>query len=201
MAGYSEADNVRDAAAGAEDVPRHQHHAGHRDRTHPRRGARRRFGTGCRVRHRRRRRGGDFRVHRNQARHPAGDDLAVRPAEDRRLGGARAVSHRRCDSMPRGRRTSASSTRWCRWPSSTPPSPRYVSEALSASPTAVARAKALIPRVLGQSPADVMAITAEAIAAQRVSPEGQDGLTAFLDQGHARLGGSQVAFAHRQTRE
>lgn len=57
---------------------------------------------------------------------------------------------------------------------------RYVVESLSASPTAVARAKALIPRVLGRAPADVMTITAEAIAAQRVSPEGQEGLNAFL---------------------
>jgi methylglutaconyl-CoA hydratase len=60
---------------------------------------------------------------------------------------------------------------------------QYVREALSASPTAVARAKALIPRVAGRAPADVMAITAEAIAAQRVSPEGQDGLKAFLNKG------------------
>ncbi len=57
---------------------------------------------------------------------------------------------------------------------------KYVDEALSASPAAVARAKALIPRVLGRQPGDVMDITAEAIAAQRVSPEGQEGLTAFL---------------------
>jgi methylglutaconyl-CoA hydratase len=60
---------------------------------------------------------------------------------------------------------------------------QYVREALSASPTAVARAKALIPRVAGRPPAEVMAITAEAIAAQRVSPEGQDGLQAFLTKG------------------
>jgi methylglutaconyl-CoA hydratase len=58
----------------------------------------------------------------------------------------------------------------------------YVNEALSASPTAVARAKALIPRVLGRAPADVIDVTADAIAAQRVSPEGQDGLKAFLDK-------------------
>jgi methylglutaconyl-CoA hydratase len=57
---------------------------------------------------------------------------------------------------------------------------RYVSEALGAAPTAVARSKALIPRVLGQPPGEVMAVTAEAIAAQRVSPEGQEGLNAFL---------------------
>ena len=59
---------------------------------------------------------------------------------------------------------------------------RYVNEALSASPTAVARAKALIPRVLGRSPSDVIDITAEAIAAQRVSADGQEGLTAFLQK-------------------
>ena len=58
----------------------------------------------------------------------------------------------------------------------------YVTEALSAAPTAVARAKALIPRVLGRQPADVMDLTAEAIAAQRVSPEGQEGLNAFLQK-------------------
>jgi methylglutaconyl-CoA hydratase len=56
----------------------------------------------------------------------------------------------------------------------------YVQESLGASPTAVARAKALIPNVLGKSPADVIGITADAIAAQRVSPEGQEGLNAFL---------------------
>lgn len=60
---------------------------------------------------------------------------------------------------------------------------QYVSEALSASPTAVARAKALIPRVAGRGPADVIGITAEAIAAQRVSAEGQDGLNAFINKG------------------
>jgi methylglutaconyl-CoA hydratase len=58
----------------------------------------------------------------------------------------------------------------------------YVTEALSASPTAVTRSKALIPRVLGRAPADVIDITAEAIAAQRVSPEGQEGLNAFLNK-------------------
>jgi methylglutaconyl-CoA hydratase len=59
---------------------------------------------------------------------------------------------------------------------------RYVAEALTASPTAVARAKRLIPNVLGHSPADVMDITADAIATQRVSPEGQEGLKAFLEK-------------------
>src|SRR5215213_5432341 len=58
----------------------------------------------------------------------------------------------------------------------------YVREALGASPTAVARAKALIPNVLGQAPADVIGITADAIATQRVSAEGQEGLKAFLEK-------------------
>src|SRR5687768_15822349 len=59
---------------------------------------------------------------------------------------------------------------------------RYVDEALSASPTAVARSKALIARVLGRAPGEVIEITAEAIAAQRVSPEGQEGLNSFLNK-------------------
>lgn len=59
---------------------------------------------------------------------------------------------------------------------------RFVGEALTASPTAVARAKSLIQHVLGQPPAGVMAITADAIATQRVSAEGQEGLKAFLEK-------------------
>ena len=57
---------------------------------------------------------------------------------------------------------------------------RYVTEGLSASPSGLAAAKALIPRVWGLSPAAAIGITAEAIATQRVSSEGQEGLTAFL---------------------
>jgi methylglutaconyl-CoA hydratase len=59
---------------------------------------------------------------------------------------------------------------------------KYVDEIATASPSAVAAAKALIPRVWGRSPFDAMAITADAIASQRVSPEGQEGLRAFLDK-------------------
>lgn len=59
---------------------------------------------------------------------------------------------------------------------------RYVRESLGASPTAIARAKALIAKVLGQSPADVIDLTADAIATQRVSPDGQEGLKAFLEK-------------------
>lgn len=58
----------------------------------------------------------------------------------------------------------------------------YVKELLSASPTGIAAAKALIPAVLGKSPEDAIGITSHAIASQRVSPEGQDGLKAFLDK-------------------
>jgi len=58
----------------------------------------------------------------------------------------------------------------------------YVREALLASPSAVAAAKGLIPQVAGQRPDDVAALTARAIAAQRVSPEGQEGLRAFLER-------------------
>lgn len=63
---------------------------------------------------------------------------------------------------------------------------RYVDELLSAAPSGIAASKRLIPVIWGRSPADTRAITAEAIAAQRVSPEGQDGLRAFLDKRPAR---------------
>jgi methylglutaconyl-CoA hydratase len=59
---------------------------------------------------------------------------------------------------------------------------RYTDELLTAAPSAVAAAKALIPRVAGQSAADALAITSEAIASQRVAPEGQEGLRAFLEK-------------------
>jgi len=57
-----------------------------------------------------------------------------------------------------------------------------VAEFATSSPTAVARAKALIPQVAALSLADATAPTANAIAAQRVSPEGQEGLRAFLER-------------------
>ena len=59
---------------------------------------------------------------------------------------------------------------------------RYVAEILSAAPTAVAAAKRLIPHVWGQRPENVADVTARAIASQRVSPEGQEGLRAFLEK-------------------
>jgi methylglutaconyl-CoA hydratase len=63
---------------------------------------------------------------------------------------------------------------------------RYVAELLSAAPTAVAAAKALVPRIWGRPAEEAMRMTAQAIAAQRVSPEGQEGLRAFLDKRRPR---------------
>ena len=59
---------------------------------------------------------------------------------------------------------------------------RHVKELLSAGPAAVAAAKALIPNVWGRPIADAMPMTAAAIAARRISPEGQEGLKAFLEK-------------------
>lgn len=58
----------------------------------------------------------------------------------------------------------------------------YVGELLSASKSGIAAAKVLIPRVWGLSAQEAMEITAAAIAEQRVSPEGQEGLRAFLEK-------------------
>jgi len=59
---------------------------------------------------------------------------------------------------------------------------RLVSELKSSGPTAIARAKILIATVSTLSPDDAMQYTAETIAALRVSPEGQEGLHAFLEK-------------------
>ncbi len=62
----------------------------------------------------------------------------------------------------------------------------YVNEMLSAAPDALATAKALIPRVWARGASDAAGLTAEAIAARRVSEEGQEGLRAFLDKRKAK---------------
>jgi methylglutaconyl-CoA hydratase len=59
---------------------------------------------------------------------------------------------------------------------------RYVDEALSAAPTAVAAAKRLLPQVWGRRPEEVAELTAATIADQRASAEGQEGLRAFLEK-------------------
>jgi methylglutaconyl-CoA hydratase len=63
---------------------------------------------------------------------------------------------------------------------------RYVSEVLTASPSGLAASKALIPQVWGRTARDAMALTVDAIAAQRVSAEGQEGLRAFLEKRQPR---------------
>ena len=58
----------------------------------------------------------------------------------------------------------------------------YVRDLLTSAPGAIAGAKRLIAAVAGRAPADVAALTAATIADQRVSPEGQDGMRAFLEK-------------------
>jgi methylglutaconyl-CoA hydratase len=58
----------------------------------------------------------------------------------------------------------------------------YVQEFSTAGPEAVAAAKALIHVVWERAVEDTEPITARAIAARRVSKEGQEGLTAFLEK-------------------
>ena len=59
---------------------------------------------------------------------------------------------------------------------------RRIAEVCTAGPEAIAAAKLLVRRVLDNSYADSRAITTQAIAKQRVSPEGQEGLRAFLER-------------------
>jgi methylglutaconyl-CoA hydratase len=57
-----------------------------------------------------------------------------------------------------------------------------VREILTASPAAVAMAKALIRQVWSEGPEEAAATTAAAIAKARVSADGQEGLRAFLEK-------------------
>ena len=59
---------------------------------------------------------------------------------------------------------------------------RHVAAFLKASPSAIAATKALLRAVAGRPAADVVALTVDAIASQRVSPEGQEGMRAFLEK-------------------
>ena len=58
----------------------------------------------------------------------------------------------------------------------------HVREILTAGPEAIAAAKALIPHVWRAGMDDATAITAAAIAARRISTEGQEGMKAFLEK-------------------
>ena len=58
----------------------------------------------------------------------------------------------------------------------------YVEEVLAAGPEALAAAKALIRDVWGRPIEEAQPITAHTLAKRRVSAEGQEGLTAFLQK-------------------
>ncbi len=57
---------------------------------------------------------------------------------------------------------------------------KYVNDLMTSAPEAVAAAKRLIAEVSTRTPASASAYTIDAIAARRVSPEGQEGMKAFL---------------------
>jgi methylglutaconyl-CoA hydratase len=57
-----------------------------------------------------------------------------------------------------------------------------VRELMSSGPTAIALSKDLIRRVACEMPDNVIGLTSETIAQQRVSPEGQEGMRAFLEK-------------------
>jgi methylglutaconyl-CoA hydratase len=59
---------------------------------------------------------------------------------------------------------------------------RYVGEIIAGGPEAIRTAKTLIRQIARLSPADALPLTAETIAERRVSPEGQEGLRAFLEK-------------------
>ncbi len=61
----------------------------------------------------------------------------------------------------------------------------YVKELLSSGPSGLAAAKRLIARVWESSSLEAISITAEAIALQRVSDEGQEGMRAFMEKRRA----------------
>lgn len=57
---------------------------------------------------------------------------------------------------------------------------KYVNDLLTSAPEAVAAAKVLIAEVATRSPTSAAECTIDAIASRRVSPEGQEGMSAFL---------------------
>ena len=120
------------------------------------------------------------RVHRGEARHPAGGDLAVRAREDRPVGGARAVPDR---GAIRGRARQGDRPGPCgRRPTriSIGSSRSTSNDLVTSAPEAVAAAKQLIAEVATRDATGATEYTIEAIAERRVSPEGQEGMTAFL---------------------
>lgn len=59
---------------------------------------------------------------------------------------------------------------------------RHVAQFLKAAPSAVAATKRLLSEVAGRPPGEVLEQTVNAIATQRVSAEGQEGMRAFLQK-------------------
>jgi methylglutaconyl-CoA hydratase len=59
---------------------------------------------------------------------------------------------------------------------------KKVDAVLQSSPHAIAAAKQLLRDIAGRTPSEAAALTTTCIAALRVSPEGQEGLHAFLDK-------------------
>lgn len=64
---------------------------------------------------------------------------------------------------------------------------RRLAELQTAGPAAIAAAKLVVRRVLDSTYDESRAITTQAIARQRVSPEGQEGLRAFLERRPAKF--------------
>jgi methylglutaconyl-CoA hydratase len=62
---------------------------------------------------------------------------------------------------------------------------RVVNDILACGPQAVAATKVLLRQIAGGPAAGVASITAEALATARTSPEGQEGLRAFLEKRRA----------------
>jgi methylglutaconyl-CoA hydratase len=59
---------------------------------------------------------------------------------------------------------------------------RRLADIHSSGPVAVAAAKTLIREIAGRNPSEVIGFTTNSIAEQRVSPEGQEGMHAFLEK-------------------
>ena len=205
MIGYSREENLDDARRAASMFLALDSLPGAADRPHPRRGARRRRRPRRRLRRRRRGRRRGVRVHRSRARHPAGDDLAVRRPQDRHLGRARAVPERRAilggaraGDRPRARGRRGRAAR----------SGRRSSRAALPQGGAVGRRRApsdCSRDVYGRRPADVLALTVDAIATQRVSRRGPGRPARVPREAPAGLGRERPdhddsARPHRQSR-
>ena len=62
---------------------------------------------------------------------------------------------------------------------------QYARETLSCGPEAITTVKHLLREIAHRSQADAVGMTSEAIAGRRVSPEGQEGMKAFLEKRRA----------------